>query len=119
MKIQILAASLVVAAAIAAPSAFAQMNHDHSMSSMPMQSASAAKSSLAEGEVRSIDRAKGTVTLKHGPLTALNMPPMTMTFLAKQPTLLANVKVGDKVRFAPEQGKDGTLILSSLELVKN
>lgn len=53
MKIQIFAASLLVAAAIPAPSAFAQMNHDHSMSALPMRSAPAAKSALAEGEVRS------------------------------------------------------------------
>ena len=72
MKLQMFAASPVFAAAVAAPSAFAQMNQDHSMSSMQIQSEPATKSARAEGKVRSIDRTKGTVTLKHGPMNALN-----------------------------------------------
>ena len=44
---------------------------------------------------------------------------MTMTFLAGQRALLANVKIGHKVRFTPAQGMDGALIASSLDLVKN
>src|SRR5664279_723998 len=115
MKALNFAVSLAIASVVLPASAYAQMNHDHSMPAMQMQSSAPAKSALADGEVRKVDRTNGTVTLKHGPLTALNMPPMTMTFVAKRPTLLANVKEGDKVRFTPEQGKDGTLIVSSLE----
>jgi Cu(I)/Ag(I) efflux system periplasmic protein CusF len=113
------AATLFVAVAATTPSmAGAQMQHDHSMmkQSAPSQPA---KSAAAEGEVRKIDRSTGTVTLKHGPLEALNMPPMTMVFVAKDAKLLNNVKEGDKVRFTPEQAKDGTLIVTTLEVVKS
>jgi Cu(I)/Ag(I) efflux system protein CusF len=119
MKAMSFAVALAIASAALSAGVFAQMNHDHSMQPAQMQSSAPAKAVLADSEVRKVDRTNGTVTLKHGPLIALNMPPMTMTFVAKRPTLLANVKEGDKVRFTPEQGKDGTLIVSSLEVVKN
>ena len=72
---------------------------------------------MADGEVRKVDRIKGTVTLKHGPLEALGMGPMTMMFTATDPKLLANVKEGDKVRFEPGQTSDGTLTVGKLEVV--
>lgn len=73
----------------------------------------------AEGEVRKVDPAAGKVVIKHGPLTALGMPPMTMEFSAKDPKLLANLKVGDRVRFTPEQAKDGTLLVTAIAPVRN
>jgi Cu/Ag efflux protein CusF len=111
----------VTAAVLALPSpAFAQA-HDHSPMSAPAPAATAtvAKAAPAEGEVRKVDTSKGTVVLKHGPLTALNMPAMTMEFVAKDPKTLAGVKEGDKVRFTPQLAKDGKLVVTSLEVVKN
>ncbi|MFM5465027.1 copper-binding protein [Aeromonas simiae] len=65
----------------------------------------AAMSEPASGEVRKIEGNK--VTLKHGPLKALGMPGMTMTFEAADPAELTGLKVGDKVHFTPrsEGGK--------------
>lgn len=115
-KIALTAAFAALAAAVG-PAATAQTTHDHSMA---QQSASQpVKAAMAEGEVRRIDRAKGTITLKHGPLVALNMGPMTMVFVAKDKKLLDNVKEGDKVRFIPEQGKGGELFVTALEVVKS
>ena len=112
-----LAAAFAALAAAVGPAATAQSTHDHS--TMAQQSASQpVKAAMAEGEVRRIDRAKGTITLKHGPLAALNMGPMTMVFVAKDKKLLDNVKEGDKVRFTPEQGKGGELFVTALEVVK-
>ena len=119
MKVLLSTISMAVLAVAAPLSAIAQMNHDHSVMSNQTMSMAATKSAPAVGEVRKVDRTSGTVTLKHGPLIALNMPPMTMTFVAKQPALLANVKEGDRVRFTPEMGKDGALVVSTLEVVKN
>jgi Cu/Ag efflux protein CusF len=117
MHTTVLTAAFAAVAAAGGPLVFAQSaTHDHSM--MAQQSASApAKAAPAEGEVRKVDRAKGTITLKHGPLTALNMGPMTMVFVAKDKKLLDNVKEGDKVRFTPEQAKDGELFVTTLEVV--
>ena len=115
MKALTYALSVAVASLALATGATAQTSHDHA--SMQAQASTSAKAVLADGEVRKIDRAKGTVTLKHGPLTALNMPPMTMSFVAKNPAILANVKEGDKVRFAYELGKDGELVVTALTVV--
>lgn len=53
---------------------------------------------LTDGEVRKLDLDTGKVTLKHGPIKNLDMPPMTMVFTADK-ALLTPLKVGDKVRF--------------------
>jgi len=69
----------------------------------------------AEGTVRKIDTAAGKVTLKHGPLAQLGMPPMTMTFAADA-ALLDKLKVGDKVRFVAEE-VNGVLTVTELEVL--
>lgn len=79
--------------------------------------ASASSAAMSEGEVKKIDKQSGKITIKHGPLANLNMPPMTMIFKAKDPAILDNVKVGDKIKFVAEQsGK--TLQVARLEAVK-
>ena len=62
--------------------------------------ATPAAAELAEGTVRKIDRAAGRITIAHGPIAALEMPPMTMMFRATDPAMLDQVKVGDRIRFA-------------------
>ncbi len=79
--------------------------------------AGATDAALADGEVRRIDRAQGKVTLKHGEISNLQMPPMTMVFRAKDPAVLDRLKVGDKVRFAADQ-IDGAFTVTRIEPVK-
>ena len=52
-----------------------------------------------DAEVRKVDKEAGKVTLKHGEIKNLDMPPMTMVFALKDEVLLGAVKAGDKVRF--------------------
>jgi Cu/Ag efflux protein CusF len=59
----------------------------------------AAQAQSVDGEVRKIDKAQGKITLKHGEIKSLDMPPMTMVFRVKEPGMLDRVAVGDKVRF--------------------
>ena len=59
----------------------------------------AARAQAHEGEVRKIDKAQGKVTLQHGALEALEMPPMTMAYRVTNPAVLDNLAVGDRVRF--------------------
>lgn len=54
---------------------------------------------LTDGEVKKIDMEAGKITLKHGDIKHLDMPGMTMVFTAKDKSLLAKVKPGDKVQF--------------------
>jgi len=59
----------------------------------------AATAPQSDGEVRRIDKAQGKLTLRHGPLPHLDMPPMTMVFRVADARLLDGLKEGDKVRF--------------------
>lgn len=72
---------------------------------------------LTEGVIRKLDRASGTVTIKHGEIANLNMGAMTMSFKAKSPALLKNRKEGDKIRFRAEEVK-GELMVVSIEAAK-
>ncbi len=54
---------------------------------------------MSEGEVRKVDKETKKITLKHGDIKNLDMPPMTMVFNVSDPALLDKVKPGDKVRF--------------------
>jgi Cu/Ag efflux protein CusF len=55
------------------------------------------------GEVRKVDKAQGKITLQHGPIDSLKMPPMTMAYRVQNPAWLDQVKEGDKVRFDAEK----------------
>lgn len=58
---------------------------------------------LTRAEIRKIDLSSGKITLKHGEIKNLNMPPMSMVFRLKDPTWLTRFKVGDQVLFSAEQ----------------
>jgi len=72
---------------------------------------------LTDGEVRKVDAAQNKITLKHGEIKHLDMPPMSMVFQVKDPALLAKVKPGDKVRFSADK-IDGVYTVTAIELAK-
>ena len=76
-----------------------------------------AQDSSVIGEVRKIDESAGKITLKHGEIKNLDMPPMSMAFAVKDPALLGKVKVGDKVRFAADK-IDGTYTVTAIEVAR-
>ena len=68
---------------------------------------------MAEGVIRKISKDTGKLTIKHGPIKSMDMPPMTMVFTAKDPAMLDKVAVGDKIRFVVvEQG--GQMVVTEL-----
>ncbi|MCK1652030.1 copper-binding protein [Bradyrhizobium sp. 149] len=68
----------------------------------------AAQGAAISGEVKKIDEGSGKITLKHGPATGLGMDePMTMVYRVKDPAVLKQVKVGDKVTFEAEEAASG------------
>jgi Cu(I)/Ag(I) efflux system protein CusF len=69
---------------------------------------------LTDGEVRKIDMQAQKITLKHGEIKNLDMPPMSMVFQVKNPALLEKVKAGDKVKFTAEQ-INGALVVTDLQ----
>ena len=76
-----------------------------------------AASHLADGEVRKVDKDAKKVTLRHGPIKNLDMPPMTMVFGVADAALLDKVKAGDKVRFAARD-EGGKLTVTEIEVAK-
>lgn len=57
----------------------------------------------AEAEVRRIDARGNRLSLRHGPIPNLDMPPMTMFFQVSDPAMLEQVKVGDRIRFSADK----------------
>jgi len=72
---------------------------------------------LAEGEVRRVDKAGSKISLKHGEIKNLDMPPMSMVFQVSDKALLDKVKVGDKVNFTASQ-VNGDYTVMSIEVRK-
>jgi Cu/Ag efflux protein CusF len=64
--------------------------------------AAQAQPSMSDGEVRKIDAQAGKLTLRHGGIRHLDMPPMTMVFRVRDPAWLKQVQPGDKVGFTAE-----------------
>jgi Cu(I)/Ag(I) efflux system protein CusF len=70
---------------------------------LPAAHADDAHHKLTDGEIRKVDKDAKKLTIKHGPIENLEMPPMTMVFQVKDPAMLEQVKVGDRVKFRAEK----------------
>ena len=76
--------------------------------------ATAPATDWTEAEVRRIDTAAGKISLKHGEIRNLDMPPMTMVFQMRDPSRLSALQAGDKVRFTAEK-INGTYTVLQIE----
>lgn len=93
-------------------------SHDSHDAHGGMQVASAdAGAAMSDGEVRKVDKDAKKITIRHGDLKNLGMPPMTMVFRVKDPAILDQVKAGDKVAFVAEK-VGGQLTVTSIEVKK-
>ena len=92
----LLALSLVAGAALPTLPARATPGQD---SAWTLAQAGTTAADMTAAEVRKIDKGAGKVTLKHGEIKNLDMPPMTMVFAVKDKAMLDKLQVGDKVRF--------------------
>lgn len=115
MKIALFVSVLNLALVGAVP-AFAADEHD-AHHAAPSSSAGVA-AQWSEGTVKKLDKAAGKLTIAHGPLKSMDMPPMTMVFRAADAAMLDKVKVGDRIRFdATRVG--GVYTVTVLELDRN
>ncbi|UCG95953.1 MAG: copper-binding protein [Burkholderiales bacterium] len=94
---------------LAAPPALAQRQAE------PSAHQGGATEELASGEVRRIDKAQKKITLRHGEIKSLDMPPMSMVFRVRPDDLIETVKVGDKVLFTVVKDADGSLVVTSIK----
>ena len=80
-------------------------------------SASVLAQTMAEGVVRRIDLDNNKITIRHGEIKALDMPPMTMVFQVKDAAMLDQLKAGDKINFAADK-VNGAYTVMQLEAAK-
>lgn len=105
LKTALIASTLLVGAA------HAQTATKPSMDTMKMAvTQKAAPMDMVDGEVRKVDKDAKKITLKHGEIKNLGMPPMTMVFQAKDLAILDKVKAGDKIRFKAEKSGGGIVV---------
>ncbi|MCK0506495.1 copper-binding protein [Aromatoleum anaerobium] len=112
-----LATFALLATLAAAGPAFAMSGHGHDAAHGAAMPVADAKAPLSEGTVKKVDKAAGKITISHGPLENLGMPPMTMTFRATDPSMLDAVREGDRIRFAAQR-VDGVFTVTKLEIAK-
>jgi Cu/Ag efflux protein CusF len=79
----------------------------------PLQTPSTS-AEMADGEVRRIDKDNKKMTIKHGEIKNLDMPPMSMVFQVRDPSLLDKFKPGDKIRFSAEK-REGAFMVIAIE----
>jgi len=104
-------AAVLIAIASALPALAVEAHHEGKAAASP------AVGQLAEGEVRNVDKDAKKITIKHGPIQSLDMPPMTMVFQVKDAALLDQVKTGDKIKFTAEK-VGGAVTVTQIETAK-
>lgn len=104
--------SIVIAAALLAPTAFAQQKMDDMKSmDMPKKAASATQvTHHATGVVKKVDAQAGVVTFAHEAVPSMKWPAMTMGFLVQDKMMLGKLAVGQKVNFDFVQGTKGYVV---------
>jgi Cu(I)/Ag(I) efflux system protein CusF len=100
------------------PPAIAQQNtNDHSAHHPAAGPAAPLDGDATQGEVRKIDKEAARLTLKHGEIRNLEMPPMTMIFTVKDASVLDKLKAGDKVRFKAVN-EAGKYVITDIQVVQ-
>ncbi|MGB7184200.1 MAG: copper-binding protein [Burkholderiaceae bacterium] len=77
----------------------------------------AGSAAMTQGEIKRINKGSKKITIKHGPITNLDMPPMTMVFRVADDAMLDAVKKGDSVMFHVED-KDGAMVITEIKPAK-
>lgn len=77
-------------------------SHEHS-GAKAVKETMAANTELADGEIRKINKSTGKITVKHGEIKSVEMPPMTMVFGVSDKAMLDGLNEGDKVKFTVKQ----------------
>jgi Cu/Ag efflux protein CusF len=78
----------------------------------PFYSASAlSQEATTSGEVRRIDIEAGKITIKHGAISQLQLPAMTLVYKI-DPALLKDIKPGDRVSFTARREAGQYVVVS-------
>ncbi len=101
-----------IALSLFAVSSFAQ-----TAAPAPAQTTTPIAKEMADAEVRKVDKDAKKVTLKHGPIKNLDMPPMTMVFQVRDEKLFDKLVSGEKIKFTAEQ-LQGAYVVTAIEKVE-
>lgn len=103
MKILLKAAFATAVILTSAPAVYAQS----------AQANASAADAMSSGEVKKVDKDAGKLII-YGPLKNLGMEAMTMVFRVKDPSMLDQVTIGDRINFVAESS-NGKLAVTRLE----
>lgn len=73
-----------------------------------------AQADLADGEIKRMKKGSKKLTIKHGDIPNLQMPPMTMEFEADDESMLTELKRGDKIKFKVIE-RDGKMVITEIQ----
>ncbi|KDR28408.1 MULTISPECIES: copper-binding protein [Caballeronia] len=110
----LIVATAAFAAVFATPAFAGDDMAGMNMSAKPSAAKASSNAALTDAEVKKVDATTGMITLKHGALENVGMPPMTMAFKAKDAAMVTQAHEGDKVRVRIEN-VDGNLTIVRLE----
>ncbi|MFY9288448.1 MAG: copper-binding protein [Alphaproteobacteria bacterium] len=99
MKIT-LSAALLATMLYFTPGITPVLAHGGEAHNKPDASATVPQNAEGDGIIKAIDEDKSAITLQHGPIAALNWPPMTMTFKVESADVLKDAEIGNRVHFA-------------------
>ena len=83
----------------------------------PVKGVGAHAGHKAEGTVDELDPQAGSVSVRHGPVSSLNWPAMTMEFKVANDALLKNLKPGSAIAFEFVERGPGEWVITSLKPV--
>jgi Cu(I)/Ag(I) efflux system membrane fusion protein len=69
----------------------------------------------AEGTLKAIDAAAGTVSVSHDPVASLGWPAMTMDFVLANPSLIGKLQPGSPIAFEFVERKPGEWVIYKLD----
>lgn len=84
--------------------------HMKDAKTMPMADSAAG---MTEGQIKRISKGSKKLTVKHGEIKNLDMPPMTMVFGVSDEKMLEMVKKGDKIKFKAED-VNGQMVITEI-----
>lgn len=107
---------IVACTGLLSPALHAADGHGHHPRPSTTAASAPAVVDTTEAEVRHIDRERQRLTLRHGELQGLNMPPMTMVFRVRNPALLNGLQVGTRVRIQVVS-EGGSMVVTDLQVL--
>ena len=106
---KIISTAILLSVGVGVPAIAADMSGMKMDGHSTMAAPAATAAAKASGTVKSMDAAKGTITIAHGAVAAVNWPAMTMPFKIS-PDMVAGIQAGQKVDFEfVTAGKDSTI----------